>query len=174
MCPWSRRRARRPCGRHRPGATPFPAFRGFLAAFVATAPAVRSVCAVPAEDKSRPAESHPGSVGERDPPHGLAVNERAVGRAEVDEDDLAVLDPDLGVVPRDSRVYQPQVAVGAPAEDDQRRADLKGALMTAVRTGVRAGNQQPRVTAEPAGRLGQVADWSPDLAVLDGRTADHA
>src|SRR5215469_2892897 len=174
MCPWSRHRARRPCGRHWPDATPFPASHGYLSAFVAAAPAVSSVRAVPAEDQGGPAESHPGPVRECDPPHRLAVDECAVGGAEIDEHHITILDPDLGVVPRNSGIYQPQVAVGATAEDHQGRADLIGALVTAIRAGVRAGDKQARIAAETAGRLGHVTGRAPDLAVLDGRAADHA
>src|SRR5271165_4374720 len=93
----------------------------------------RSVDAVRAEDQGCPAQGDPGPIGERDSPDWLAVNEGPVGGAEVHEYDFAVLDPDLGMVPGNARVNETKITIGATAQDDERRADLVGALGAAVR-----------------------------------------
>src|SRR6185312_5618915 len=126
-----------------------------------------SVDTVPAEDECRSAQRDARAIGQRDPPHRLAVDKRAVGGAKVDEDYLAVLHAQLGVVPGHAGIDQAQIAVGATAEYGQRRAQLVGALGAAVGAWFRPGHQQPRRSREAPGRGGQIADRPADLAVLD-------
>src|ERR1700677_2983872 len=81
------------------------------------------------------------------------------------------------MVPGHARIYQPQVAVGSPAEQRHRGDQLIGVLIAARGTsgGTRARDEQPRVAGEsPSLRPGQVAGRQPDLAALNGRAPDDA
>src|SRR5260370_3316114 len=133
-----------------------------------------SVDTVPAEDEGRAAQGDARAIGQGHAPDRLAVDERAVGGAEVDEDDLPVLDAQLGVVAGDARVDQAQVTVGAPAQNGQRRRELVRPLRVAVGARFWPGDEQPRRSGEAAGRMREVAGGPANLAVLDGRAADDA
>src|SRR5260221_10569951 len=98
-----------------------------------------SVDTVPAEDEGRSAQGGARAIGQGHAPDRLAVDERAVGGAEVNEDDLPVLDAQLGVVAGDAGVDQAQVTVGAPAQDGHRRTELERPLRVAVRAGFWSG-----------------------------------
>ena len=76
-----------------------------------------SVHAVSAENEGRAAKGNASAVPQRHSPYRLSLNERTVCGAKVDKDDVPVLDPDLGVMARDSLVDQPQVTVRAAAQD---------------------------------------------------------
>src|SRR5215475_5291456 len=78
------------------------------------------------------------------------------------------------MVPGHARIHEPEVAVGAAAEDHQRSADLKGALAAAVWADVGTGDQKPGVAPERAGGLVQIASRAADLAVLNGCAAYHS
>src|ERR1022692_2640816 len=133
-----------------------------------------SIDAVSAEQQGRPPKCYLCAVIQRHPPDRLSVNEGAIGGAEVHEDHLSVLDPQLGMVPRDPRVDQAQVAVGPPAEHGHRCVQLVGALGVAVRPWLGPGNQQPRSAAEGSRRHGQVAGGPADLTAFDRGAADNS
>jgi len=67
-----------------------------MAAWVTTALAI--LAGILAEDQRGAAQRDLGAVRERDPPDRLAVDEGAVGRAQVDQDYLVGLDAQLGMV----------------------------------------------------------------------------
>src|SRR6202023_1440236 len=58
-----------------------------------------SAAAVVAENQGRAAERHAGAVGQQPPPHRLAIDEGTVRGPQVDQDNLSVLDPQLGMMP---------------------------------------------------------------------------
>src|SRR5262249_41764621 len=134
---------------------------------------MRLIDAVPAEYECRAAERHPGAVGQRYPAHGLAVDKGPVRRAEVHQDDIAILHPDLGGMSRDARIDETKITIGAAAQDDQRRVDLVGPLRASVRPGFRAGDKEPRCAVKAALWLWQIRHRTADLPVLDGRATDH-
>src|SRR5579863_3767216 len=147
-------------------------------ACVGAAVAVLGVLPVLTENQRGPAQRYVRAVAEPDPPDRLAVHEGAVGRAQVDEDNLAILHPQLGMVPRHARINQAQVAVRAPAEQRHRALQLVGVLAAVARGragGAGPGDQQPWMAGETRPRRPrQVTGGQPDLAALDGRAADHA
>src|ERR1019366_7627636 len=100
--------------------------------------------------------------------------EGPVGGAKVDQHDLAVLDPQLGMMPGNAGVDQAQVAVGAAAKYGQRRSEFVGALAAAVRSLIRSRYQQPRRAGEAAGGMREIAGRLADLAVLDRGAPDDS
>src|SRR5260370_28949039 len=112
-----------------------------------------SVNTVPAEDEGRAAQGDTRAIGQGHAPDRLAVDERAVGGAEVDEDDLPVLDAQLGVVAGDAWVDQAPVTVGAPAQNGQRRRQLVRPLRVAVRARFWPRDEQPPRSCEAARRV---------------------
>src|SRR5581483_8151316 len=111
-------------------------------------------------------------VGQYDAADRLPVDERTVGGAAVHEHHLIVLDAKLRVMPRHAGVDQAQIAVGAAAEQGDRRLQLISALLTAL---IGAADEEPGLAGEAAGlHPRQVAGRLPDLAALDRGAADHA
>src|ERR1022692_4279288 len=123
-----------------------------------------SVNSIPAEDKGGPAQGDARAVRQGDAAHRLAVDEGAVGGAQVDEHDLAVLDAQLGVMARDTRINEAQVTVRATAEYGQRRTEFVGALRVPVRPWLRPGDEQPRGAGKAARRVREITGGAADLA----------
>ncbi len=78
------------------------------------------------------AELHPVAVRQPVLGHRLAVDERAVARAAVLEDQRAVLADDLGVLARDVAAHQPHVALGAAADRQRGLVDGNDAAAEAI------------------------------------------
>src|SRR6185437_9920381 len=126
------------------------------------------------ENHSGAAERHIRSVSHHNVTHRLPVYQRAVGGAEVDEDDLTVLYAQLTVVPRDSRVNHAQVAVGAAAQQGDGRLKLIGAARLQACAWVGASHHQSGPAWVMVGTAArQVADGLPDLAALHRVPADN-
>src|ERR1700733_1109973 len=126
------------------------------------------------ENQSGAAKRYVRAVCEHDSAHGLTVYKGPVRGAEVDEDDLAVLHAQLGVVPRHTGVNHAQVAVRAAAEQGNGRLKLISAARLHARARLRPSHHKPWPAREDAAAAPrEVADRLPTPPRLNRVPADH-
>jgi hypothetical protein len=65
------------------------------------------VAAVVTENQGRPAERDAGAIGQQHSPDWLAIDEGTVRGPQIDQDNLAIFDPQLGMMPGHAGVDQP-------------------------------------------------------------------
>ena len=144
--PWCRRRhgGRR---RRRPATNPHSSMRTTARSRKTTATGTRAQSSSRRKINVVEADVDAGRrPAARRAPTGLPLTRHAVGRAEVDQLDLAVGVPQLGVAPGDAGVLEAQVGLGGATDHGHRVGEEVRRLLVAD------GDDQPRAQRQRAGR----------------------